>query len=97
VIGRKPSITPTEESDEHFFKEHEWGFGVTRGKKTLRYQVTHPVWNIYPIESYALDFDFATVYGPQWALLQQAKPYSVILAVGSPIAVYPYGTRKTGS
>ena len=91
VAGSKPAFRPDEGSDEHFFKEHHWGFGVTRGGVGLRYQVDHPVWDVYPVLSYSLDFDFAAVYGPEWGFLQQAKPISTVFAAGSAIAVHPKG------
>jgi uncharacterized protein YqjF (DUF2071 family) len=91
VTGGKPAIQPAADSVEHFFKEHRWGFGVTRGGKPLRYEVVHPVWDVYPVRSYRLDFDFAAVYGPQWGFLGQAVPYSTVLAAGSDVRVYPKG------
>ena len=91
VRGSKPAFRPADDSVEHFFKEHHWGFGVTRRGKALRYQVDHPVWDVYPVESYSLDFDFAAVYGPEWGFLQSAGPVSTVLAVGSAIAVHPKG------
>jgi uncharacterized protein len=91
VVGGKPAFRPEVGSDEHFFKEHHWGFGVTRGGKALRYQVDHPVWDVYPVLSYSLDLDFAAVYGAEWGFLQQARPVSTVLAVGSAIAVHPKG------
>ena len=91
VTGTKPSFRPDAGTDEHFFKEHHWGFGITRRGQTLRYQVDHPVWDVYPVRSYALDLDFGAVYGPEWGFLQQATPTSTVLAVGSAIAVYPKG------
>lgn len=91
VTGAKPSFRPAENSDEHFFKEHHWGFGCTRSGKGLRYQVDHPVWDVYPVRSFSLDLDFAAVYGPQWKFLQTATPISTVLAVGSAIAVHPKG------
>ena len=91
VAGAKPAFRPEVGSDEHFFKEHHWGFGVTRGGKALRYQVDHPVWDVYPVLSYSLDLDFAAVYGAEWGFLQHARPVSTVLAVGSPIAVHPKG------
>ncbi len=91
VTGAKPAFRPAAGTDEHFFKEHHWGFGITRRGQTLRYQVDHPVWDVYPVRSYALDLDFGAVYGPEWGFLQQATPTSTVLAVGSAIAVYPKG------
>lgn len=87
--GRKPAKRPAVGSVEHFFKEHRWGFGVSRTGQTLRYEVDHPVWDTYTVETYHLDLDWGLLYGPQWAFLAQEKPYSVILAVGSAVAVYP--------
>jgi uncharacterized protein YqjF (DUF2071 family) len=91
VSGAKPAHRPGDDSVEHFFKEHRWGFGVTRGGRTLRYEVAHPVWDVYPVRRYALDFDFGAVYGPEWAFLAREQPVSTILAVGSAISVYPKG------
>jgi uncharacterized protein YqjF (DUF2071 family) len=96
VTGGKPAFRPRDDSDEHFFKEHHWGFGVTRAGQGIRYEVAHPVWDVYPVRSYQLDFDFAAVYGPEWALLQNSTPVSTVLAVGSPISVSPKGRVKPG-
>ena len=99
VVGSKPPFRAEANSDEHFFKEHHWGFGITRGGKGLRYQVDHPIWDVYPVVSYSLDLDFAAVYGAEWGFLQQARPVSTVFAVGSEIAVYPKGqmTPLTGA
>jgi uncharacterized protein YqjF (DUF2071 family) len=91
VSGRLPAFLPDESSDEHFFKEHHWGFGVDRRGRTIRYQVDHPAWQVYPIEAYHLDFDWAAVYGREWEFLAKQTPFSVVLAVGSAIAVHPKG------
>jgi uncharacterized protein YqjF (DUF2071 family) len=91
VTGAKPPLVPGEASDEHFFKEHRWGFGTTRRGRTLRYEVRHPVWEVFPVRSYAIDLDWAAVYGPEWGFLGKATPCSTVLAAGSPVAVYPKG------
>ncbi len=91
VTGRSPASRPGPDSDEHFFKEHQWGFGVTRGGVALRYHVEHPEWDVHPVTSWSLDFDFAAVYGPEWGFLGRAKPCSAVLAVGSAVSVYPKG------
>lgn len=96
VSGSKPAFRPADDSLEHFFKEHKWGFGVTRNGRPLRYEVAHPVWDVYPVREYRLDFDFAAVYGPEWGFLTQATPYSTVLAAGSEIAVYPKGQLARG-
>lgn len=91
VVGAKPAVVPGPESVEAFFKEHHWGYGKTRRGRTLRYHVWHPVWAVYPVREAHVDLDWATVYGPEWGVMQRATPASTVLAVGSVIAVYPKG------
>jgi uncharacterized protein YqjF (DUF2071 family) len=91
VSGGKPAYRPGPETLEHFFKEHRWGFGRTRSGQGIRYEVAHPVWDVYPVREWRLDFDFGAVYGPEWAFLAGAAPYSTVLAAGSDVAVYPKG------
>ncbi len=96
VRGGKPSFLPSESSDEHFFKEHHWGYGRTRSGQPLRYQVAHPLWEVFPVRSYRIDLDWVRVYGPEWAVLDKATPMSTVFAAGSVIAVYPKGRLRTG-
>jgi uncharacterized protein YqjF (DUF2071 family) len=91
VTGDKPAFLPGDATDEHFFKEHHWGFGSTRRGRTLRYKVEHPVWEVLPVRSYEIDLDWAAVYGAEWGFLGKAVPCSTVFAVGSPIRVYPKG------
>src|SRR5688500_4654419 len=42
VTGCKPCACPAEGSAEHFFKEHQWGFGRSRRGRCIRYEVKHP-------------------------------------------------------
>lgn len=79
---------PAEDTEEHFFKEHEWGFGSKRNGTPLYYQVKHPVWETYPVESQNIEVDFAALYGEQWAFLNGTKPYKTLLAEGSAIQVF---------
>lgn len=89
ATGAKEAFTPARETIEHFFKEHEWGFGTTHSGKLLCYRVEHPVWAVYRVTSWKIDLDWAAVYGPEWSLLQDATPDSTVIAVGSEVAVYP--------
>lgn len=89
VVAEKQAWLPPEDSAEHFFKEHRWGFGVDRGARLTRYEVVHPTWMVYPVRSYRLDWDFGAVYGESWRFLNRSRPVSVILAEGSPVAVFP--------
>jgi hypothetical protein len=91
VTGGKPEFRPAESSDEHFFKEHHWGYGRSRRSEGLRYHVEHPVWDVYSVQGYRIDLDWAAVYGPEWAFLGKTSPVSTVFAVGSAVSVYPKG------
>lgn len=73
-------------SETEFITEHYWGYTKT-GDKTYEYEVTHPTWQVYPVEKYEIDVDFEVVYGSQFAELVNRKPKSVMLAEGSAITV----------
>lgn len=89
ATATKPGFEPKPDSVEHFFKEHEWGFGTMRGR-LIRYRVDHPMWSIYPIRDWTVDIDWAMLYGPEWGVMQRAKPSSTILAAGSPVKLYTW-------
>lgn len=91
VTGAVPAQPVSAQGLEHFLKEHEWGFGTSRRGELVRYRVIHPVWDIYPVESFTLDWDWSAIYGPRWAFLQTAEPSSVIFARGSEVRVLPKG------
>ncbi|MEZ6233225.1 MAG: DUF2071 domain-containing protein [Phycisphaerales bacterium] len=81
---------PPEGSPEHWFKEHQWGFGKDRRGRLLVYEVRHPHWETRGVRSFNVGVDFAKVYGEKWAILKDAEPVSVAWAVGSGIEVYPH-------
>ena len=91
ATGAKPAVRPMPDSTEHWFKEHAWGFGTSRRGKLIRYEVNHPEWDVYPIQTFACDVDWALLYGPEWAPMNGVQPASVVLAAGSEISVYPKG------
>ncbi len=93
VTGRMPAAMPDTDSTAHFFKERRWGFGTTRNGRLLRYRVEHPRWALYPVAEHHVTLDWSHVFGADWAFLQEAKPYSVLLAKGSPVTVYWRETR----
>lgn len=89
VEAEDRSFTPPEDSWEHFFKEHRWGYGAGRDGRLLRYEVLHPVWEVFTVRRFQLAIDWARVYGPRWGLLQGVQPVSVVLARGSEVSVSP--------
>src|SRR4030095_6665367 len=60
------TFMPGADSTEHFFKEHEWGFGTSRAGESFIYKVEHPFWEIYPIIKFEHNFDFSAIYGKKW-------------------------------
>jgi uncharacterized protein YqjF (DUF2071 family) len=89
VAARNEPWRPERDSVEHFFKEHNWGFGTARNGELIRYEVVHPVWDVYPVTLLKLDWDWASVYGEEWGILQNAEPFNVVLAKGSEVRVSP--------
>lgn len=87
VSGKKPPMRPEAESLEEFLKEHSWGYGATRRKGLITYRVEHPTWEIYPIQSCQLQWDWRWVYGERWEFLQDRRPDHVMLAIGSAVRV----------
>lgn len=81
-------MMPDENSTEHWFKEHQWGYGTARSGKRIRYEVQHPFWNCYPVRSSVINVDWGRIYGEDWAPMSGAEPLSVVLAEGSAIKVF---------
>ncbi|MEP7148804.1 MAG: DUF2071 domain-containing protein [Acidobacteriota bacterium] len=80
--------TPGPGSHEEFITEHFWGY-TDRGKdRTDEYKVEHPKWELYATRHSKIKVNFAGWYGKEFAFLKDEKPYSVLLAKGSEIAVY---------
>ena len=88
VDSKTHSAIPHEDSSEHWFKEHQWGYGSTRGGKTLRYEVQHPHWACHEVRSHEIDVDWGGIYGPEWTYMRDEQPLSVVHAVGSEIQVF---------
>jgi uncharacterized protein YqjF (DUF2071 family) len=74
-------------SETEFITEHYWGYTKINDSKTFEYEVTHPTWKHYPIQSYNIAVDFGLVYGDDFVVLNRIQPASVMLAEGSLITV----------
>jgi uncharacterized protein len=90
VAAEPLAMEAPESSDEHFFTEQRWGFGVDRRGRTLRYRVEHPVWKSHAVRDFEVAFDYGAVYGVEWRFLANEKPFSVVLAAGSAVTVYSH-------
>lgn len=80
---------PPAGSGAWWLTDHALGVGRTRRGKARVYDVVHPLWALHEIHDLTLDVDFAGVYGPEWAWLDDATPSHVSLATGSEVTVSP--------
>ncbi len=78
-------IAPNTEA--HFITEHYFGYTQIDARKTYEYEVTHPSWEQYNVQNFEIKVDFGKVYGHEFAILNNQKPDSIMLAEGSKITV----------
>lgn len=83
---------PASGSHEEFIIEHYWGYTRRGEDRTDEYKVEHPKWELYAARHSRIRVNFGRWYGDDFSFLTEAAPYSVVLAKGSPIAVY-FGER----
>ena len=91
IVADPTPHLPAPNTIDHHFKEHQWGFGTNRSGNRVLYEVRHPHWQVFPVRSFSLDWNWEQVYGPKWAFLQQREPVSVMLAAGSGVEVFRPG------
>ena len=81
-------------SETEFITEHYWGYAKVNNRLTNEYQVTHPRWLKYEVESSDIKVDFGLVYGEKFKFLNNIKPCSVMLIEGSKITIEGKKTIK---
>ncbi|HEV7700955.1 MAG TPA: DUF2071 domain-containing protein [Pyrinomonadaceae bacterium] len=87
TVGQSHGV-PGAGSHGEFIIEHYWGY-TDRGSGCVdEYKVEHPKWKLFSADDPKIDVDFGATYGDEFAFLTTQKPYSVLLAKGSEIAVY---------
>jgi uncharacterized protein YqjF (DUF2071 family) len=86
-IGENLGV-PAAGSHGEFIIEHYWGYTQRGGTRVDEYKVEHPKWELFSTKNETIDVDFDMTYGTEYGFLRDVKPYSVLLAKGSPIAVY---------
>jgi uncharacterized protein YqjF (DUF2071 family) len=74
-------------SKEEFIAEHYWGYSKYNALTTFEYAVQHPSWFVHKVKSYNIECNFEKLYGSEFAFLDNAKPDTVFMAQGSPIAI----------
>ena len=63
-------------------------------EKSIEYAVTHPKWEQLQVVDYKIDVDFENIYGTNFRFLQDLKPTSAFLALGSKITIEGKKTIK---
>jgi uncharacterized protein len=79
---------PAENSHGEFIIEHYWGYTKRGAGRSDEYKVEHPKWELFSVKNEEIKVDFGKTYGAEFAFLSNEKPFSILLAKGSPIAVY---------
>jgi hypothetical protein len=79
---------PAAGSHGEFIIEHYWGYTKRGLERTDEYKVEHPKWELFSVKNERIKVDFGATYGERFAFLSDEKPFSILLAKGSPIAVY---------
>ncbi|GBL34805.1 hypothetical protein EMGBS15_04000 [Filimonas sp.] len=74
-------------SIEEFIFEHYYGYTRINESRSQEYKVNHPRWQVNKVLDYAIDCDFSSMYGHDFAFLSNQQPTSVMVAAGSPVTV----------
>lgn len=79
---------PTSDSHGSFIIEHYWGYTDRGNGRTDEYKVEHPKWHLFSTKNENIDVNFGATYGQEFAFLSEERPFTVLFAAGSDIAVY---------
>lgn len=90
----KNAITIELNSEAEFITEHYFGYTKYNEKTTIEYEVTHPRWQQFEVIETKVNVDFKNIYGKDFAFLQNLKPASTFLALGSKITIEGKKTIK---
>jgi uncharacterized protein YqjF (DUF2071 family) len=83
-----PLELPRQGSLEEFFVEHYWGYVRARDGTTREYRVTHEPWRVAVADDVIWVCDIAATYDTPLAEFLSARPYSALVAAGSPVKLY---------
>ena len=81
-------------SEAEFITEHYFGYTKINENKTFEYEVKHPKWQQLKVINTKIDVDFKATYGKEFEFLENQKPVSVLLAIGSEISIKNKKTKK---
>lgn len=75
------------QSFEAFIYEHYFGYTKVNDHTTEEYKINHPTWKIHNVVKANINCNFESMYGPDFAFLQNQQPHNVFMAEGSAISV----------
>jgi uncharacterized protein len=81
-------VTALTGTHEAFITEHYWGYTRQRDGATIEYQVAHPTWRVWGLESPEVRGDLSTLYGEPLSSILRGPLVSAFLADGSPVSVH---------
>lgn len=74
-------------SEAEFITEHYFGYTNYNKEKSIEYAVSHPRWEQLQVIESKIDVDFENIYGKDFKFLEDLKPTSEFLAIGSKITI----------
>jgi uncharacterized protein YqjF (DUF2071 family) len=87
MTTEKNPIPIEENSEVEFITEHYFGYTNYNKDKSIEYAVSHPRWEQLKVIESKIDVDFESIYGKDFKFLQELKPKSEFLAIGSKISI----------
>ncbi len=87
VVAAKEALAAAEGSEANFITEHYWGYTQLGPQRTSSYEVVHPSWGLYTVESYDIHCDAGAIYGADFGPIIEQAPDSIFVADGSEVSV----------
>lgn len=75
-------------SISEFITEHYWGYSERKNRSTWEYQVEHPAWRTWQVESCNFEADVESLYGSRFIKCLSQKPHSALVAEGSDVVLH---------
>jgi uncharacterized protein len=94
MTTEKKAIPIEVNSEAEFITEHYFGYTNYNKDKSIEYAVSHPRWEQLKVIESNIDVDFESIYGNDFKFLQDLKPTSEFLALGSKITIEGKKTIK---
>jgi uncharacterized protein len=83
----RPGTQPAPNSECEFMTVRHWGYTRQRDGSTVEYEVRHPRWTVWRLESFSLTTP-RDVFGSPFAEVLAGGPDSSLLADGSPVSLH---------